>query len=109
LGTESRFVLTYFIDATPAQSKTLLALVLMAVFTQLPFFRDASLGSFSFKPTCFKEGFAPFCRSPFPHGLRVTNFSAFASVGVGFSKCCVPVHVTPYRQRFDTTVANIRS
>jgi hypothetical protein len=80
---ESLFVLLYFLDALLAQAKTPLALGLMAVFTELPFFHDTRLRSFLFNPACFTEGFASFLRRPFPYGLAVTDFSAFTSVGIG--------------------------
>jgi hypothetical protein len=48
----------------------------MAVFTEFPFFRDGRPRSFPFDPACFKERLMALFNRPFPHGLRVTNFSA---------------------------------
>jgi hypothetical protein len=62
-------------------TKTLHAIVLRAVLA-LPFIYDARLSFFSFQPACCTEGFAPFCRRPFPYGLALTYFSAFASVTI---------------------------
>ena len=45
MSIESLLVLTDLIDATLAQAKTPLALGLMAVFTEFPFFRDGRLRS----------------------------------------------------------------
>lgn len=65
-----------------ASAKTPLALVLMAVFAQFPVFHDTRLDSLGFNPLCLTEGFAPFFRRPFPDGLAVAYFPAFASVSV---------------------------